>query len=301
MKLVVLSRNRRLYSTQRLVEAAKQRGMQVQVVDPLRCYIRIADTDAHVHYRGRELRGVDAVIPRIGASITFYATAVVRQFEMMGVYTPNPAEAIGKARDKLRAAQLMSLRGIPMPTTVFGNSPDDTEDLLGMLGPAPHVLKLVEGTQGQGVVLADTASASESLIQAFRGLDAHFLLQEFIAEAKGADIRAFVIGNKVIAAMQRQAKPGEFRANLHRGGSAKAIKLKPTERELAVRAADALGLEIAGVDLIRSARGPLLLEVNASPGLEGIEAATGLDIAGLIVDYVARRARRHQRARRRVH
>lgn len=292
MRIVVLSRNRRLYSTIRLVEAAKARGVRVSVIDPLRCYMRISVQGAQIHYRGRRLTDVAAIVPRVGASVTFYATAVVRQFEMMGVYTPNSADAIQRARDKLRASQLLAQAGIDMPLTVFGDSPDDTKDLLKMLGKTPHVIKLVEGTQGQGVVLAETRSASEGLIEAFRGLQANFLVQEFIKEAKGADIRAFVVGGKVVAAMRRQAKEGEFRSNLHRGASARALKISKLERDTAIRAAEIMGLGVAGVDLIQSERGPLVLEVNSSPGLEGIEGATKVDVAGAIIEHIVRKVGR---------
>ena len=295
MRIAILSRNRRLYSTQRLVEAARQRGAVVQVIDPLRCYMRISSDGAQIHYRGKQLKNIDAIIPRIGASVTVYATAVVRQFEMMGVYTPNPAEAITRARDKLRASQLLAQQGIDMPLTVFGDSPDDTADLLKILGEPPHVIKLVEGTQGTGVLLADTRTAAESIIEAFRGLRANFLVQEFIKEAKGADIRAFVVGGKVVAAMKRQGKPGEFRSNLHRGGQAEVVRISKAERETAVRAAEVLGLAIAGVDLIRAERGPLVLEVNSSPGLEGIEGATQLDVAGSIIDHISRKLGRKKK------
>jgi ribosomal protein S6--L-glutamate ligase len=287
-RIVILSRNRKLYSTSRLFEAAKSRGVKVSVIDPLRCYMRISVDGAQIHYRGRRLKDVAAIIPRIGASVTFYATAVVRQFEMMGIYTPNSSDAIQRARDKLKASQLLSQAGVNMPLTVFGDSPDDTKDLLNMLGKTPHVIKLVEGTQGQGVVLAETRSASESLIEAFRGLQANFLVQEFVKEAKGADIRAFVVGGKVIAAMRRQAKAGEFRSNLHRGASAAPIKISKQERQIAVRAAQVMGLGVAGVDLIQSERGPLVLEVNSSPGLEGIEGATQVDVAGAIIEHIVR-------------
>ena len=278
MRLGILSRNRKLYSTRRLVEAAQQRGHTVQVVDPLRCYMRISPGLAEIHYKGKVLEGFDAIIPRIGASITFYGTAVVRQFETMGVYTVNSADGIGRARDKLRSMQLLSQQGIGLPTTVCAHSPDDTDDLVAMLGDPPHVLKLVEGTQGQGVVLAENLAASISLAEAFRGVKAHFLMQEFVREAKGSDLRAFVVGGKVVATMMRQAREGEFRSNLHRGGSALRVKLTREERATAIRAAATMGLGIAGVDLLRSDRGPLVLEVNSSPGLEGIEGASGIDV-----------------------
>jgi ribosomal protein S6--L-glutamate ligase len=283
MRLVILSRNRHLYSTKRLVEAARARKVSVSVVDPLRCYMKIAIDGAQIHYKGRRLNDVGAIIPRVGASVTFYATAVVRQFEMMGVYTPNSSDAILRARDKLRSSQLLVQAGIGMPLTVFGDSPDDTKDLLKLLGKAPHVIKLVEGTQGQGVVLAETRSASESLIEAFRGLQANFLVQEFIKEAKGADIRAFVVAGKVVA---------EFRSNLHRGAKAVPVKISKLERDTAVRAAEVMGLQVAGVDLIVSERGPLVLEVNSSPGLEGIEGATGVDVAGAIIESILRKVPR---------
>ncbi|MCB1600137.1 MAG: 30S ribosomal protein S6--L-glutamate ligase [Lysobacterales bacterium] len=295
MRLGILSRNRKLYSTRRLVEAAQQRGHTVQVVDPLRCYMRISPGLAEIHYKGKVLEGFDAIIPRIGASITFYGTAVVRQFETMGVYTVNSADGIGRARDKLRSMQLLSQQGIGLPTTVCAHSPDDTDDLVAMLGDPPHVLKLVEGTQGQGVVLAENLAASISLAEAFRGVKAHFLMQEFVREAKGSDLRAFVVGGKVVATMMRQAREGEFRSNLHRGGSALRVKLTREERATAIRAAATMGLGIAGVDLLRSDRGPLVLEVNSSPGLEGIEGASGIDVAGVIIDYIERCARRRSR------
>lgn len=295
MKIAILSRNRRLYSTRRLIEAAQQRGHQVRVVDPLRCYMRISPGLAEIHYRGRVLEGFDAIIPRIGASITFYGMAVVRQFESMGIYTLNGSDAIGRARDKLRSMQLLSQQGIGMPTTVYADNPDDTEDLVAMLGEPPHVLKLVEGTQGQGVVLAETMAASTSLAEAFRGVKAHFLMQEFIREAKGADLRAFVVGGKVVATMMRQAREGEFRSNLHRGGSASRIKLNREETQTAIRAAATMGLGVAGVDLLRSDRGPLVLEVNSSPGLEGIEAASGVDVAGAVIGHIERAVRRRAR------
>jgi len=289
MKLAILSRNSKLYSTRRLMEAARERGHSVRVLDPLRCYMRIASDGFAMHYKGRQITGYDAVIPRVGASITRYGSAVLRQFELMGIYTPNPSDAILKARDKLRCHQLLAAQGIGMPATVFGDNPDDTQDLLAMLGPPPHVIKLNEGTQGAGVMLTEKPSASRSVIEALRGLYANFLVQEFVAEAKGADLRCFVVGDAVVAAMKRQAPKGDFRSNLHRGGSAKGIRASTTEQEVAIRAAKALGLGIAGVDLIRSKRGPLVLEVNASPGLEGIEAASGVDIAGALIEYVGGR------------
>ena len=288
MKLAILSRNSKLYSTQRLVAAARERGHVVRVLDPLRCYMKIGPGRFQINYQGRTLSGVEAVIPRIGASVTRYGTAVLRQFELMGAYSPNSSDAILRARDKLRCQQMLAGEGIGLPTTVFGDNPDDTDDLLGLLGPPPHVIKLIEGSQGNGVVLASTLPASRSVIEAFRGLYANFLVQEFVAEAGGADLRCFVVGDRVVAAMRRQAAPGEFRSNLHRGGEASAVEITDAERETALRAARVVGLEIAGVDLIRSDRGALVLEVNASPGLEGIETATGLDVAGEIIESLAR-------------
>lgn len=292
MKIAILSRNARLYSTQRLVDAARERGHVVRVLDPLRCYVRIAPGNMAIRYKGKALRDIDAAIPRIGTQSTFYGTAVLRQLEMMGVYTPNPSDAVLRARDKLRCLQILASHGLQMPATVFGDNPDDTNDVLAMLGDPPHVIKLNEGSQGTGVVLAEKRSASQSVIEAFRGLYANFLVQEFIAEANGSDLRCFVVGNKVVAAMQRDATPGEFRANLHRGGTASKARLSKEEKRIAVRAAQALGLGIAGVDLLRSNRGPLLLEVNASPGLEGIEAASGVDVAGKIIEALESKTRK---------
>lgn len=299
MKLAILSRNSKLYSTQRLVLAARERGHVVRVLDPLRCYMKIAPGEFQLNYRGRKLSGVDAVIPRIGASVTRYGTAVLRQLELMGAYSPNSSDAILRARDKLRCHQLLAGEGIGLPATVFGDNPDDTSDLLSLLGDAPHVIKLIEGSQGNGVVLAETLSASRSVVEAFRGLYANFLVQEFVAEARGADLRCFVVGDRVVAAMHRQAEPGEFRANLHRGGQASSATLSAAETETALRAARVIGLEVAGVDLLRSDKGPLVLEVNSSPGLEGIEGASGVDIAGSIIEHVASRVARPDTPRRR--
>jgi len=295
MKLAILSRNSKLYSTRRLIEAARDRGHSVRVLDPLRCYIRIGADRFDLHYKGRVLTDYDAVLPRIGASITRYGTAVLRQLEMMNVYTPNDSDAILRARDKLRSHQLLARQGIGLPTTVFGDNPDDTNDLLAMLGKPPHVIKLNEGTQGAGVILTERLSASRSVIEALRGLYATFLVQEFIAEAKGADVRCFVVGGKVIAAMRRKARAGEFRSNLHRGGTATPVTLSASETDTAIRAAKVMGLNVAGVDLLRSKRGPLVLEVNSSPGLEGIETATSTDVAGAVIDYIALRVRRRRR------
>lgn len=292
MKLAVLSRNTKLYSTRRLVEAAREQGHSVRVLDPLRCYMRIANDGFALHYKGRSIAGYDAVIPRIGASVTRYGTAVLRQFELMGCYTPNPSDAIVKARDKLRCHQLLAAQGIGLPDTVFGDNPDDTNDLLSLLGPPPHVVKLNEGTQGAGVMLTEKLSASRGVIEALRGLYANFLVQEFVEEARGADLRCFVVGGRVVAAMKRQAPKGDFRSNLHRGGTAKGVRASAAEQDVAIRAAGVLGLGVAGVDLISSERGPLVLEVNASPGLEGIEEATGVDVAGAVMDHLAVAVRR---------
>ncbi len=298
MKLAILSRNSKLYSTQRLVEAARERGHSVRVLDPLRCYMKIAPDGFDLHYKGRVLTDYDAVLPRIGASITRYGTAVLRQFEMMNVYTPNGSDAILRARDKLRCHQLLAKQGIGLPTTVFGDNPDDTADLLAMLGRHPHVIKLNEGTQGAGVILTERASASRSVIEALRGLYATFLVQEFIAESNGTDVRCFVVGGKVVAAMRRKARAGEFRSNLHRGGTATKATLSAAETDTAIRAAKVMGLNVAGVDLLRSRRGPLVLEVNSSPGLEGIETTTGADVAGEVIDYIAQRVARRRRTHR---
>jgi len=291
MKIGILSTNKNLYSTRRLVEAAKQRGHEVAVINHKRCYMNITSHNPSVHYNGVAIEGIDAVIPRIGASVSFFGTAVVRQFEMMGVYSVNESVAITRSRDKLRATQLLARKGIGLPVTGFANSPDDTEDLLKFVGGAPVVVKLLEGTQGVGVVLAETKKAAESVIEAFSGLKANFMVQEFIKEAGGADIRCLVVGDKVVASMKRQGKEGEFRSNLHRGGSAKLIKITPEERSTAVRSARVMGLNVAGVDLLRSNHGPVVMEVNSSPGLEGIEKATGRDVAGLIIEFVEKNAK----------
>ena len=286
MKIAILSRNSRLYSTSRLIEAAKARGHEVRVLDVLRCYMDIVSNKPQMHYRGEILDKFDAVIPRIGASVTFYGTAVLRQFEMMGVYPLNESVAISRSRDKLRSLQLLSRKGIGMPVTGFANKPDDIDDLIAMVGGAPLVIKLLEGTQGIGVVLAETKKAAESVIEAFMSLEAQILVQEFIGEAGGADIRCFVVGDKVVAAMKRQGGEGEFRSNLHRGGNASLIRITPEERSTAVRAAQTMGLNVAGVDLLRSNHGPLVMEVNSSPGLEGIEKATGKDIADMVIQFI---------------
>lgn len=291
MNIALLSRNRKLYSTKRLIEAGEQRGHQVQVLDVLRCYMSIASHRPEIHYKGQALTGFDAVIPRIGASVTTYGTAVLRQFEMMGVYPLNESVAISRSRDKLRALQLLARKGIGLPVTGFANKPDDIEDLIKMVGGAPLVIKLLSGTQGIGVVLAETQKAAESVVESFFGLHASVLVQEFIKEAGGADIRCLVVGEKVVAAMKRQGKEGEFRSNLHRGGSASLIRITPEERSTAIRAAGTMGLNVCGVDILRSNHGPVVMEVNSSPGLQGIEAATGKDVAGMIIQFIEKNAK----------
>jgi ribosomal protein S6--L-glutamate ligase len=290
MKIAILSRNAKLYSTRRLVEAATERGHEARVIDVLRCYMNITSHHPGIHYKGDALEGFDAVIPRIGASVTFYGTAVLRQFEMMGTYPLNESVAITRARDKLRSLQLLSRKGIGLPVTGFAHAPDDIQDLIKMVGGAPLVIKLLEGTQGIGVVLAETQQAAESVIEAFMGLKVNILAQEYVREAGGADIRCFVIGDKVVAAMKRQAKEGEFRSNLHRGGSASLIRITPEERSTAIRAAKTMGLNVAGVDVLRSNHGPVVMEVNSSPGLEGIETATSKNIAGLVIQFIEKNA-----------
>lgn len=291
MKIGILSTNKKLYSTRRLVEAGTERGHEIPVYNHTRCYMNIASSNPSVHCDGNEIKGVEAIIPRIGASVSFYGTSVVRQFEMMGTYSLNESVAISRSRDKLRAVQLLARRGIGLPVTGFANSPRDTEDLLKFVGGAPVVVKLLEGTQGVGVVLAETKKAAESVIEAFSGLKANFMVQEFIKEAGGADIRCFVIGDKVVAAMKRQGREGEFRSNLHRGGSAKLVKITPEERSAAVRSAKIMGLNVCGVDLLRSNHGPLVMEVNSSPGLEGIETATGKDVASMVIEFIEKNAK----------
>ncbi|ANG92208.1 30S ribosomal protein S6--L-glutamate ligase [Enterobacteriaceae bacterium 155047] len=290
MKIAILSRDGTLYSCKRLLEAAHKRGHQIEVLDPLSCYMNISPAASSIHYKGRHLPHFDAVIPRIGSQITFYGTAALRQFEMLGSYPLNESVAITRARDKLRSLQLLARQGIDLPITGIAHSPDDTSDLIDMVGGAPLVVKLVEGTQGIGVVLAETRQAAESVIDAFRGLNAHILVQEYIEEAKGCDIRCLVVGDEVVAAIERQAKNGDFRSNLHRGGLARIAAITEREREIAIKAAQTLGLDIAGVDILRAHRGPLVMEVNASPGLEGIEKTTGIDIAGKMIAWIERQA-----------
>jgi len=286
MKICILSRNKRLYSTRRLKEAAEARGHEVDIIDTLHCYMDITSNRPTVRFKGKALPKYDAIIPRIGASVTFYGTAVVRQFEMMGSFSVNESVAISRSRDKLRSMQLLSRKGIGLPRTGFSHSSDSVKDLIANVGGAPVVIKLLEGTQGIGVVLADTDKAAESIIEAFMGIKANILVQEFIKEAGGADIRCFVVGGKVVAAMKRQGAPGEFRSNLHRGGSATLVKLTAVERTTAVSAAAAMGLNVCGVDILRSSHGPVVMEVNSSPGLEGIESATNKDVANMIIEFI---------------
>ncbi len=291
MKIAMLARNPRLYSHRRIVEAAEARGHEIDVIDTLRVYMNITSHRPELRYKGEILTGYDAVIPRIGASITWYGLAVLRQFEMLGVYPLNESVAIGRSRDKLRSLQILAREGIGLPVTAFAHDTRMTDDLIEIAGGTPVVIKLIEGTQGIGVVLGETQRSAKSVIEAFRGANVNILVQEFIKEAGSSDIRAFVIGGKVIAAMMRTGAEGEFRSNLHRGGSARSIKITPEERSTAVRAARVLGLGVCGVDLLRSNHGPVVMEVNSSPGLEGVEKATGLDIADLILEHLEKSAK----------
>jgi len=291
MNIVILSRNAELYSTQRLVEEGEKRGHKIEIIDPLKCDIIIEKEKPTIYYKDRYLDYVDAIIPRIGASITFYGCAVVRQFEEMGVFTIAPSDAITRSRDKLRSLQRLSKAGIGMPKTVFTNYSRDVEEVINYVGGTPVIIKLLEGTQGLGVVLAETKNAAESVLEAFNGLQARVIVQEFIKEAKGADLRALVVDGQVVGAMKRQGKEGEFRSNLHRGGSANIIKLDDDELKLAMQAAKVLKLPVCGVDMLQSSRGPLLLEVNSTPGLEGIEAATQRNIAKAIITFIERNRR----------
>ncbi|MCE9685869.1 30S ribosomal protein S6--L-glutamate ligase [Shewanella sp. AS16] len=286
MKIGILSQFPDLYSIRRLVAACESRGHEVVVINPINCYMNINSVKPSIHLEGEELSGFDAIIPRIHASVTFYGCAVVRQFEMMGVYAANDSISIARSRDKLRALQLLSRKGIGMPVTGFASKPDDIGDLIAMVGGAPLVIKLLEGTQGIGVVLAETKKAATSVIEAFLGLKANILVQEYIRESNGSDIRCFVVGDKVVAAMKRQGPEGDFRSNLHLGGSAEKVRITPLERKTAVAAVKAMGLVLAGVDILRSSRGPLVLEVNSAPGIEGIEATTGIQLAEPIVEYI---------------
>ncbi len=290
MRIAILSRKSTLYSTRRLKEAGTERGHDVRVVDYLRCYMDITSQKPRVLYQGESLR-FDAIIPRIGAPHTFYGTAVVRQFEMLGMFPVNESQAITRSRDKLRSLQLLARDGVGLPVTSIAHSTKDIDGVINIAGGSPVVIKLIEGTQGVGVILAETRKAAQAVIEAFRGLDANILVQEFIKEAGGADIRCFVVGGKVIAQMKRQGGPGEFRSNLHRGGSAEKVRISPQERMTAIRAAKSMGLNVAGVDILRSNHGPVVMEVNSSPGLEGIEAATGVDVAGKIIEFIERTAK----------
>ena len=291
MKLALMCRNADLYSHKRIVEAAKERGHDIDVVDHLRCYINITSHRPTVRYRGEELPYFDAVIPRIGASVTFYGTAVLRQFEMMGVYPVNESVAISRSRDKLRSLQLLARKGIGLPVTVFAHRTSQAEEILDMIGGAPVIIKLLEGTQGIGVVLGETQKAAESIIQAFGGVNTNILVQEFIKEAGGEDIRCIVLGEKVVATMKRKGKEGDFRSNIHRGGTAEKVKITPQERATAVGAAKAMGLNFCGVDMLRSNHGPVVMEVNSSPGLEGMEKATGIDVASQLIEFIEKTAK----------
>ncbi|WP_028387951.1 30S ribosomal protein S6--L-glutamate ligase [Legionella fairfieldensis] len=292
MKIAILATNPQLYSHRRLKIAGEEAGHEVSFINPLYCYMNVAASNPKVHYRGGEpLPQFDAVIPRIGASNTYYGTALLRHMETMGIYTLNESIAISRSRDKFRSLQLLARKGIPMPLTSFAQSPDDTEDLVRMVGGAPLVIKLLEGTQGKGVILADSHQSAVSIINAFKEMSANILVQEFIEESRGTDIRCFVIGDKVVAAVKRQAKEGDFRANVHQGGKAVKVKLSPQERAIAISAAKTMGLKVAGVDLIRSNHGPLVLEINSSPGLEGVEKATHVNIAAKIIQYVEKNAK----------
>jgi ribosomal protein S6--L-glutamate ligase len=286
MNIKILSRNPKLYSTKRLVEAAEKRKHNVQVVDHLKCDLVIEKRNPNIFYKGKYIQDTDAIIPRIGASVTFYGTAVVRQFEMMGAFSTIDSEALVRSRDKLRSLQVLTRARIGLPKTVFTNYSRDVEGVIDHVGGTPLVIKLLEGTQGLGVVLAETKNAAKSVIEAFNGLQARVIVQEFIKEAGGADIRVFVVDGHVVGAMKRQGKEGEFRSNLHQGGAAEVIELSDEEEIAAIKAAKAMRLGVAGVDMLQSSRGPLVLEVNSSPGLEGIEKATGKDIARKIIQYI---------------
>lgn len=291
MKLALMCQNPSLYSHRRLVEAATARGHEIEVINHLKCYINITSHRPTVHFQGRDLPKYDAVIPRIGASVTFYGTAVLRQFEVMGVYPANESVAISRSRDKLRSLQLLARKGIGLPVTVFAHRTSNAEEVIKMVGGAPVVIKLLEGTQGIGVILGETQKAAESIIQAFGGVNTNILVQEFIKEAGGEDIRCLVVGDKIVASMKRKGREGDFRSNLHRGGSAEKIKITPAERSTAISAARAMGLNVCGVDLLRSNHGPVVMEVNSSPGLEGVETATGIDVAGLIIEFIEKNAK----------
>ncbi len=288
MKIVILSRNPKLYSTKRLFEAGEERGHEMLIVDHMKCVLVIEKGRPHIFYQGKEIAGVGAVIPRIGASATLYGAAVVRQFEMMKIFTAVESQALTRSRDKLRSLQLLARAGLGMPKTSFAYSSKDLDNIINQIGGAPVVIKLLEGTQGIGVILAETHNVAKSVIEGFLSLDANILVQEFIKESKGTDIRAFIVDGQIVGAMRRQGAEGEFRSNLHRGGKATLVKLTPEEKATAITASKKLGLAIAGVDMLQSNRGPLIVEVNSSPGLEGIEGATKVDIAGKIIEYVER-------------
>ena len=288
MRIAILSRNGNLYSTNRLVEAGQKRGHEMMVIDHQKCVLVIEQNQPRIIYKGEELKGIDAIIPRIGASVTFYGAAVVRQFEQMHVFSTVESQALVRSRDKLRSLQLMAKAGIGMPKTAFASSPKDIDDVIKQVGGAPVVIKLLEGTQGIGVILAETHNSAKSVIEAFLGVEVNILVQEFIKEAKGADVRAFIVDGQIVGAMRRQGAEGDFRSNLHRGGKASLIELTAEEKKTAIKAVKKLGLAIAGVDMLQGERGPLVMEVNSSPGLEGIEGATGVDIAGKIIEYIER-------------
>ena len=290
MKIALLTQNAKLYSSKRLIEAARERGHEIEPIKTLQVVINIASHRPSLYYSGEKLEGFDAVIPRIGASITFYGMAVLRQFEMMGVFPLNESVAIGRSRDKLRSMQLLSRKGIGLPVTAFAHDTKRSSEVIEMAGGAPVVIKLLEGTQGIGVVLGETMQSAKSVIEAFRGVNVNILVQEFIKESKGTDIRVIIVGGRVIAAMQRTGSEGDFRSNLHRGGSANLIKITPEERSTALRSAKFLGLNVCGVDMLRSNHGPVVMEVNSSPGLEGIEGATGIDVAGKIIEFLEKNA-----------
>ncbi len=291
MKIALLTRNQKLYSHQRLIETATRRGHEMVPIDYLKCYMNITSKKPELRYQGEKLEGFDAVIPRIGASHTFYGMAVLRQFEMMGVYPLNESVAIGRSRDKLRSLQLLARDGVGLPVTAFAQDSKRTDDLLDIVGGAPVVIKLLEGTQGIGVVLSETHKSAKSVVEAFHGANVAILVQEFIKEAEGSDIRAFVVGRSLVAAMERRGAKGDFRSNLHRGGSASMIEMTPLEKSTALKAARSMGLNVAGVDMLRSSHGPVVIEVNSSPGLEGIEKATGVDVADTILRFVERHAK----------
>jgi ribosomal protein S6--L-glutamate ligase len=291
MKLIMLARNPSLYSHRRIIEAARSRGHDIDVYNTLHVHMRITSNNAVLRHGGKTLPIPDAVIPRIGASVTHYGLAVLRQFEMQGVFPLNESVAIGRSRDKLRALQILARAGVGLPITAFAHGPRKAEDVVTEVGGAPVVIKLLEGTQGMGVILAETEASARSIIEAFSAANVNILVQEFIAEASGSDVRALVIGGRIVAAMKRSGRRGDFRANLHRGGKAEAVELSDQERATAIRSAEALGLNVCGVDMLRSTRGPLVLEVNSSPGIEGMEHATGVDVAGAMIDFLEQRAR----------